>query len=325
MIKGAVVLALVVVSGQGLANAQIIQPVNRFASPGESETATDAAVARNSDDKGIALLTQASAEAVGTDGTQVGLQAIDLWLSRKARLYGRLTLPLKRDQQEEATGSADGKALSENVRRQLVDPYGGLLNLSGGLFARLGKPGVRTAQEARIAKEITTLRNQEPQKTTDGVPEPQAALSRMQPDHGTFLDLRAGIKLIDLPEAGDRAVDVGGSKLNLFYTGIAGLKVILPLYKRAVDGPDAHEADLAGGLTVGAYIVGNHAADPDQSALFAATLKRSTGALTAVIGLNLPGTAGLTLSLTPWTTDSSMGKTFVFGFNVLRPVAPEKP
>jgi hypothetical protein len=130
-----------------------------------------------------------------------------------------------------------------------------------------------------------------------------------------------------LPNAGDSSATVGDRKLAVFYTGIAGVKLIAHLYDAPPDGTPGDAAHLAGGLTLGVYAVGNYAADPSQSDVFKTLLKRGTMAVTGVIGINLPTTAALTFSFTPWTSDSRMGKSFVFGFNVLRPTkdAPPKP
>ena len=77
------------------ADAQIVQAVNRFANAGESEKKTSDAVANQAGDKGSLLLSQASAQTTSDGKTQIALQAIDLWMSRKSRLYARLTLPVE--------------------------------------------------------------------------------------------------------------------------------------------------------------------------------------------------------------------------------------
>lgn len=290
------------------AQAQIVQSVNKFTTPGEPEqnNVTGAEAAKS--DKGITLLSQAGAEAVDSETTQIGLQALDLWMSRKSRFYARLTLPIKEKpaveekSEDGADTTTEAPKLSDSIIKQLVDPFGGILNLSGGLFTRLGAPG-----PSAIETDADTLTNNEETK------------KKLQPEHGLFLDVRGGFKFIDLPNPGARAISIGDSKLNVFYTGIVGLKVIAPLYHSQAAAAVRTDTDLAGGLTLGAYFVANHAADKTQSDVFTDLLKRRTTAFTLVVGVNLPTMAALTFSATPWTNDSRMGKTFVFGFNVIRP------
>jgi hypothetical protein len=293
-----------------------MQSVNRFTAPGQSESRTNDAVAQDADDKGAELLGQASVQATTDGNTQIALQAVDLWMSRKSRLYARLTLPVTKAPAEESVDQAQAAGtsakLADGIVKQLVDPYGGVVNVSGGIFARLGKPGERSVQDSAIATALAG-------RGVSDENEVRRVLSRMQPDHGAFLDIRGGIKMIDLPDAGPRAVDVGGNKLNVFYTGIAGIKVMTPLSVRPLDPDEQSEGDIAGGVTLGAYIVGNHAADVTQSTIFDTALNRSTAAFTAVIGVSLAKVAALTFSFTPWTNDERMGKMFVFGVDVLRP------
>src|SRR5262249_39231664 len=85
-----VVIGLMLAAGG--ASAQIIQAVNPTANPGEPEGKTTNATAPS---PGMNLLTQASVNSSGSDSMQVGLEAIDLWMNKFARLYVRLTLPVK--------------------------------------------------------------------------------------------------------------------------------------------------------------------------------------------------------------------------------------
>lgn len=367
------VLLMVLITGS-VVDAQIMQAVNRFANPGESEKKTNEAVANDADDKGAVLLSQASAQTTSDGKTQIALQAVDLWMSRKSRLYARLTLPVKT---EPAAASAPGAAPTEpavkpsdGVVKQLVDPFGGVFNLSGGIFTRLGVRSKLTRQEidtrdellakipakvevtgekatALVAALKQTLGNRAlgpddfpaiskaalaTAKVGDNPPTEKLAgeiesvyqkVAKMQPDHGAFLDVRGGLKMIDLPGPGERAVGLGGDKVNVFYTGVAGLKVITPLSNRALNPGEQSREDIAGGVTLGAYLVGNHAADAKQSSLFATALNKKTLAFTAVVGVNIANVAALTFSLTPWTSDHRLGKVFVFGFDMLRPTKDE--
>src|SRR4051812_17939554 len=92
--KLAVSVPAVLLLSANVATAQIVQAVNRFANPGESEAKSTKAVANGEGEAGANLLTQASAQAVGSDTTQIGLQAVDLWVNKYVRLYARLTLPV---------------------------------------------------------------------------------------------------------------------------------------------------------------------------------------------------------------------------------------
>lgn len=85
MLRGMFGLVVFQMAFASPADAQIIQAVNRFANAGEPEAQTNTAVENQNDDKGMLLLSQASAQAVGTDKAQIALQAVDLWLSRKTR------------------------------------------------------------------------------------------------------------------------------------------------------------------------------------------------------------------------------------------------
>ncbi len=153
------------------ANAQIIQAVTPFANPGEPASKIPEAAAAGEKARGVNVLTQASAQAVGSDTTQLGLQAIDLWINRYTRLYGRLTVPLtQKPAVEGATspGSTETAAkLSDNVIKQLVDPYGGVFNLSGGYFRRLGKP-VEAPVAAEAAGPAGAVSEQSPQAELQG-------------------------------------------------------------------------------------------------------------------------------------------------------------
>jgi hypothetical protein len=293
-VKKIVTVVAAVVLSATAANAQIIQAVTPFANSGEPESKKT----RQADQAatGATLLSQASVEAIGSDSSQIGLQAMDLWINRYTRLYARLTLPVKAQAATMTTATtatansaiaAPATKPSEGIVKQLVDPYGGLFNLSGGVF-----------------KAVYT-------------PTSEAKAMNAQPDHGAFLDVRGGFKLLDLPNAAGSAPSVGNTKVGVFYTGIAGVKYIANLY----DWPTAMTTDhLAGGLTLGAYVVGNYAADTSQSDVFDTALRRGTVALTAIVGVNLPSVAGITFSFTPWTNDEArLGKTFVFGFTLLRP------
>jgi hypothetical protein len=345
----------------GTAQAQIIQSVNRFTTPGDAESKAGAAVADGEKSKGAKALTQGDVNA-SADGTKVGIQAADLWLSRFFRFYGRLTLPVTEQQESQGAGDKANAvtetpappAVTAAARQQLMDPFGGLLNLSGGLFMRLGKQAQTKVQVSQVkdrkeiyrtlgrlkvdadTEESTQKQISQPQlMVAAGVERLKAegrnqaqtlrndeAAKQLQDPHGLFLDWRVGLKFINLPEPGASNPDISGNKANVFYATALGLKYIAPLYdERPTGNAGADDLHRTGGLTLGGYIVLNYAADRTQSSVFkTGALESSTWAATGVLGWDLPNTdvAALTFSFSPWTNNAQLGKTFVFGLTLKR-------
>jgi hypothetical protein len=398
-------------------HAQIVQSVNAVTSPGDSELTGARRVVAGADAKSGKLLTQGNVDA-SPDGTKIGIQAADLWISKFFRFYGRLTVPVTQPAKSEAPkqpasatepapAPVDVRTLSATAKQQLVDPYGGLFNMSGGAFVRIGPsakvslrkksplpeaaalpmtrsapgvtrppapsaaPGSREQDFERFenplfrAPRAETPRaaaargrpqpSSEPRSSTTSLagessrgqtaivqvdrrrvyaaqaraeergenptelligPDDATAANKLQDDHGLFLDVRGGLKFLELPVPGESNPEIAGSKVNVFYSGIAGLKFITPLYNaEPSNDPAVDGAHRTGGLTLGAYYVHNYAADTSQSDVYATLLNRKTWAITGVVGWDLPNTsiAALTFSFTPKTSDTRMGKTFVFG------------
>ena len=330
-----VVILVMIAAPAPFADAQIIQSVNRFSTAGDSEKATAIAAENGEKAQGAQIISQANVD-VSADSTKIGIQAVDLWMTPYIRMYGRLTLPVKSTDSPStpastaasssaaSSGSNAARQVSATAKQQLVDPYGGLFNLSGGAFYSLANPfasrkakgdvkGYQTKASAR--QMFSLLQSIEESNGNKGTGAEEAA-SELQDPHGIFLDVRAGLKFIDLPAPGDSSPTVGESKVAVFYSGIAGLKVIAPLYDARPTGDGAVDSGHeTGGLTLGGYFVYNFAADTSQSTAFVDQLNRRTAAVTGVIGWNLPNTsiAALNFSFTPWTSDSRLGKTFVFG------------
>jgi hypothetical protein len=154
------------------------------------------------------------------------------------------------------------------------------------------------------------------------VADPAKTASDAQVQHGLFIDIRGGLKFIELPDPGDSNPDVAGTRANVFYSGIVGVKSIAALY----DDPTWTDAHRTGGLTVGLYFIYNFAADTTQSSVYGTLLNKQTTAWTAVVGWDLPSTdvAALTFSLTPHTSDKRMGKTFTFGLTLKNKSASDK-
>ncbi len=326
-----VVILVMISAPASFAEAQIIQSVNRFSTAGDSEKVTATAAENGEKAQGAQIISQANVD-VSADSTKIGIQAVDLWITRYVRMYGRLTLPVKSADTSSATsstgasgptasgGSTAAAQVSATPKQQLVDPYGGLFNLSGGVFYSLANPfasaDVKKHSTKVKAREIRSLMTRVPKSAgkqpTEKDKEMDTLVEQVQDPHGVFFDVRTGFKFIDLPAPGDSSPTVGGTKVAVFYSGIVGVKVIAPLYDADPASPGTHQT---GGLTLGGYFVYNFAADTSQSTAFADQLNRQTSAFTGNIGWSLPNTsiAALTFSFTPWTSDSRLGKTFVFG------------
>jgi hypothetical protein len=330
------------------AGAQVIQAPSPFATPGESEAAKAAGAIAHKSSADAQALSQGEIDA-SPDGTKIGIQAADLWLNKWARFYGRVTVPVTQDHSKDikdestATATTESKApvLSATAKQQLVDPYGGLANLSGGVFKLLYSfesaapcnEKLQKSQKPQKASNVlpfaTLVARQLPSRHLGAAADECAAeriASKAQGAHGIFGDLRAGFKFIELPDPGDSNPDVVGTKVNVFYSAAIGLKMIAPLYSSSDSNPN--EPDLThrtGGLTVGLYYVFNSAADTTQSSVYKDLLNKQTTAWTGVLGWDLPSTdvAALTFSITPKTSDSRLGKTFVFGLTLKNKHADE--
>lgn len=135
---------------------------------------TSAQTLSRTSDKGqgeVGLLTQADV-TVENNASQVGLQAVDLFINKAMRLYLRTTLPIAQSAagSQSAPGQTGGSSqvpkLSDAAVSGLLDPYGGVLNLTGGYWRQIAYG--HDSQGHRLE--------------TDGL----------------FLDTRFGLKLINL-------------------------------------------------------------------------------------------------------------------------------
>lgn len=140
------------------------------------------------------------------------------------------------------------------------------------------------------------------------------------------------MRFLDLPAAdGVEGPSIGDTKVTPFYTGVASLKFIAPLFDDP-DGADESDSDhLVGGLTFALSYVVNHVADATLSQFFETPasgqplLKKTTHNLSVDVGVQLGGITSLTLSATPWSSDSRLGKRFAVALNLVRPTrAPQK-
>jgi hypothetical protein len=229
---------------------------------------------------GVALLPQADV-SVGNGTTQLGLQAVDLFFNKDWRLYVRSTLPIPKDKSSSTPAAAASEpatvALDDAAIAALLDPYGGVLNLSTGSYTQF--PFLKPR--------------------SDDV------------DHGLFLDARLGMKLLTLPNQSATAPTVLDTSVTPFYTGAVILKLVRNVYG-AADGKD-----VAGGFEFGLGYVVNVVADRSNSSVFAdGLLDRTTHAVRLDLALSLTSIAAINISWNPWS-NNDFGKRFVVGIKLL--------
>jgi hypothetical protein len=300
-----------------LAEAQIIQSVQKPAVPGATEAATaDAAATVGA--SGTALFPQGNLEAAADGSLKIGIEAADLFLGHAWRLYMRLTLPVS---QKSPSGSAATTAststsslvLTNTMVQQLTDPYGGVLNMSGGYFYRLGGAdnGQNSAFGSRMRKAIAASKSQ---SVAD------ATVATLVNPHGLFVDARIGLKANSLPNLNAEAPTISGTQLAVFGSAALGLKAILPAYDSDPTTGTASD-HYVGGLTLGLYVVANRALIPSESPAIGTTVKQNVVALTGMVGWNPKDTSkvALTFAFTPWMSDQGLAKQFVFGVTVQAP------
>jgi hypothetical protein len=154
--------------------------------------------AEDTQESGVSVLSQADV-SLDNDTTQVGLQAMDLFFNKDWRLYIRSTLPLPKAKSESATastvpaGTSTIASLDDSSISALLDPYGGVLNVSTGAFFQLM-----------------------PMVTDDK-------------EHGVFVDARLGMKLLSLPDQADAAPTVLNTQVTPFYAGALMFKFVSKL------------------------------------------------------------------------------------------------
>jgi len=248
---------------------------------------TNADEAPTSNSPGVGVLSQADV-AVEKDTTQVGLQAMDLFFNKDWRLYIRSTVPVPTDKSSNTTaGNASAASaaaakdqLSNDAISSLLDPYGGVLNLSTGTFIQL----------------------------------PFLKPSPTDEDHGLFVDARVGMKLLSLPEQSDAAPTILNTTVSPFYAAAVMVKVVRNVF------PHADSADVAGGVEFGVGYVVNVAADKTVSPVFAdGTLEKVTHAVRLDLAISLTSIAAINVSWNPWTSNNAFGRHFIVGLKLLNP------
>jgi hypothetical protein len=265
---------------------KIAQPTRGIAEAQETKKAEERTEATAG--AGLAILSQADV-LVDNKDAQVGLQALDLFFNKDWRLYVRSTLPVPDD---DTAGSGDGSnddsntpaavtKLTSSAIAALVDPYGGVLNLSTGSFHQIPIGRVPDGEER-------------------------------DPDHGLFVDARFGLKLVNLPDQAEDSPALLNTSVSPFYSGALMVKVVKDVYGSA-DGKES-----AGGFEFGIGGVIDIAADKSASKAFEnGLLEETTTAIRCDVALSLKSIAAITVSWTPWSSNETFGKRFVVGLKLL--------
>ena len=266
----------------------------REATSGEFEkvAARDADTEATSDitaGAGMGLLSQADVQVDG-DTTQLGLQALDLFFDKNWRLYVRSTLPVPEEKKEETAGSGvdeptddTSSELSAAAISALVDPYGGVLNLSTGAFLQI--PSFLT---------------------------PRNGGGQADADHGLFVDARFGLKLVNLPDQAEDSPSLLNTTVSPFYSAVVMFKIVRDVF------PKADGKETAGGFEFGIGAVVNVAADKSTSTVFAdGVLDTTTTAVRCDVALSLTSIAAINVSWTPWSSNDTFGKRFMVGLKLL--------
>ncbi len=233
--------------------------------PGKEEAKTESPKA------GLGVLSQLDLNA-GSKTAQAGIQALDLYMNNVVRMYTRLTLPLA-----SSSAVSDKSVLPQVAVGSLLDPYGGVLNISAGAFKQL----------------VNTVNH--PDK-----------------DHGLFIDGRLGLKFVELPGQSERAPSIAGATVSPFYSGAAMLKFIHQLYTDGGMKDVAGGVEIGVGF-VGNYSVDTSV----SSAFGDKLVNRWSGGMRVDVLINLPGIAGMNFSWNPNTFGSSaFGKNFLVGIKL---------
>ena len=241
--------------------------------------------------------------SAGTIAPEVALQAAEFYFTNRWRLYIRSTIPTTADDEEapeddsgdgddaEGEGEAEPAAVvDEAVKSALLDPAGGLLNLSTGYFRKLPSPFL--FGEANDA------------------------------EHGLFLDVRGGLRFIELPEQTLKLKDGTGS-FTPFYSASVGVRLILPVFA------DASLSEHAGGIEGHVGYLVNRVGDASASKLFSGidgadpVLKKTTHSIYASAAMSLTKVANIAVSGTVWA-NTKFDRRVVVTLNLVKPDDPAK-
>ncbi len=250
------------------------------------------------------LLTQADVTG-GSTSPQLALQAGDFFITGTpktgfAKIYFRTTVPLTPDSaaNTNASGassssgsgaaSASTNTLSSAATVALLDPYGGILNLSGGYWRQIAKAYGRTADGHKTAEPLD--------------------------NEGLFLDSRFGFKMVNLPDQTAESAKVGSTSVTPFATASVALR-----YAHSVYTDDYKKTE--GLFEMSLAVVTNYAADTDVSSAFKNNLlAKRTWAVSLSIAFQMNGSLAITITGSPASGNGSaagFGKNYQIGLKLL--------
>lgn len=239
--------------------------------------------------------------SAGTIAPEVTLQAAEFFFTNRWRLYVRSTLPTTGDDEEsdaaddaggdgEADDAEAAAAVDESVKSALLDPVGGLLNISTGYFRKLPSPFL--FGEANDA------------------------------EHGLFLDARGGLRFVELPEETLKLKE-GTGTFTPFYFASVGVRLILPVFT------DGSLTEHAGGVEGHVGYMINRVADASASRLFSGidggdpVLNKTTHTVYASVAMSLTKLANIAVSGTVWA-NTKFDRRVVVTLNLVKPDDPAK-
>jgi hypothetical protein len=229
----------------------------------------------------------------GGTAPQVSAQIADMYFTNRWRLYVRSTFQAKKAAADDEAGTPEAgdtpstpedaaAQIDDKVRNAMLDPFGGDLNLTAGYYSKLSTPFLEgDANDA---------------------------------EHGAFVDARAGLKLIEVPEE-TLTLNDGPSSVTPFYTASLGLRVRLPTYL------DRFIQRRAGAAELAAVFATTGIVDRGASALFSRTgapapLPRQVRVLHVSLGVDITNVVQLGLSGNLWS-NTGLKKRVAVEFNVV--------
>lgn len=232
-----------------------------------------------------------AALTAGNTAPQASAQLADLFFTNRWRFHMRSTYQPKKAETKDEGEAAEGaeptaeelaKKVDDKVRNAMLDPFGGDLNLAFGHYSKVRTPFFEgNANDA---------------------------------EHGLFIDARAGMKLIELPEQ-SLTLNEGPSSITPFYTASLGVRLRLPTYfdRLIQHRAGATELGIVYGLT---GIV-----DRTASTLFSRTegvapLPRQVRVLHVSLGVDITDIVRLGLSGNVWS-NTGLTKRVMAEFSVL--------
>lgn len=218
--------------------------------------------------------------STGTAVPEVTVQAVDVYFTNRWRLHVRTTVAVSSDDDaaEQSAGEGDGDEgdadpepsaadVDDAVKSALLNPTGGLLNVSAGYYRKL----------------------------------PTFILTGAADDasHGLFFDARAGVRFLEMPDQTLRNAD-GPSSLTPLLSASLGLWLVLPVFD------DAGLTTSAGKVGIHAAYMVNHFTSTTSALLESIdgkppVLERTTRSVFAGAAIKLTRFADLSISGTLWS------------------------